>query len=164
MKRSRIIAIHTGTSALAMITVVTFFTSTLIIEFSGSVEEIAALKENIFFALPLMLVTMPLVGLSGKKLAGKSRAPLVQRKLKRMKLIAINGFMLITLATLLYVLSRDLRLDTAFYLLQGLELLLGAVNISLMVLSVRDGMLLSGRLRKKQKNSSLSAKKVESSV
>jgi hypothetical protein len=158
MKRSQIVIIHAGASALALFTVVTFFTSTLITEISGNVEQIASLKENIFFALPLMLIAMPMVGLSGKKLAGKSNSPLVQRKLNRMKLIAINGLILVTLATLLYIRSRDLQLDNTFYLLQGLELLLGAVNIGLMVMSVRDGMLLSGRLKKGKKNSGLSVK------
>jgi len=149
MKRAQLVTIHTGASALALLTVITFFTSTVIIEISGSVEQMASLKEQIFFALPLMLVAMPLVGISGKKLAGKSRAPLVQRKLRRMKFMAINGFILIILASLLYFLSRDFRLDARFYLLEVLELLLGGVNISLMMLSVRDGMRLSGRSKKK---------------
>lgn len=149
MKRALIVTIHASVSALALLTVVTFFTSTLIIEISGNVAQIADLKEKIFFALPLMLFAMPLVGISGKKLAGKSRSPLVQRKLRRMKFIAINGFVLIIVAALLYFRSRDLRLDHTFYLLQGAELLLGGINISLMILSMRDGMLLSGKLEKR---------------
>lgn len=149
MKRSNIVIIHAGASGLALLTVLTFFTTTVITEIFGSVEQVAALKEKIFFALPLMLIAMPLLGLSGKELAGKSQAPLVQRKFKRMKLIALNGFLLIMLAASLYLTSRDLRLDITFYLLQGAELLLGGANISLMILSVRDGMLLSGKLKKR---------------
>lgn len=155
MKRSQIVTIHVVASLLALLTVFTFFTSTVIIEITSSVEQIAGLKERIFFALPLMLLTMPVVGLSGKKLAGRSKSPIVNRKMKRMKLVAINGMLLIILATLLYVLSRDLQLGTTFYLLQGLELLLGGVNISLMILSVRDGMLLSGRLKRRSSRTCL---------
>ncbi len=155
MKRSQIVTIHAVASLLALLTVFTFFTSTVIIEITSSVEQIAGLKERIFFALPLMLLTMPVVGLSGKKLAGRSKSPIVNRKMKRMKLVAINGMLLIILATLLYVLSRDLQLGTTFYLLQGLELLLGGVNISLMILSVRDGMLLSGRLKRRSSRTCL---------
>ena len=149
MKRSNIVVIHAGASGLALLTILTFFTSTVITEIFGSVEQIAALKEMIFFALPLMLIAMPLLGLSGKWLAGKSQAPLVLRKFKRMKLISLNGFLLIMLAASLYFTSRDLRLDNTFYLLQGAELLLGGVNISLMILSIWDGMLLSGKLKKR---------------
>lgn len=75
-----------------------------------------------------------------------------------MKVIAINGMLLIILATLLYVLSRDLQLGMSFYLLQGLELLLGGVNISLMILSVRDGMLLSGRLKRRGSGTCLTSR------
>jgi hypothetical protein len=41
------------------------------------------------------------------------------------------------------------RFDTTFYLLQGVELIAGAINIGLMGLNIRDGLRLSGRLRKK---------------
>jgi hypothetical protein len=37
--------------------------------------------------------------------------------------------------------------DTSFYLLQAIELLAGAVNLSLMALNIRDGLRMSGRLR-----------------
>lgn len=37
--------------------------------------------------------------------------------------------------------------DTRFYLVQGLELLAGAINLRLMGLNIRDGLCLSGRMR-----------------
>lgn len=37
--------------------------------------------------------------------------------------------------------------DSRFYLVQGLELLTGALNLTLMGLNIRDGLRLSGRLR-----------------
>jgi len=38
--------------------------------------------------------------------------------------------------------------DATFYLVQGLELLAGATNLGLMGLNIRDGLRMSGRLRK----------------
>ena len=37
--------------------------------------------------------------------------------------------------------------DSTFYLVQGLELLAGAVNLTLMGLNIRDGLKMSGRFR-----------------
>jgi hypothetical protein len=37
--------------------------------------------------------------------------------------------------------------DSMFYLVQGLELLAGAVNLALMGLNMRDGLKMSGRFR-----------------
>lgn len=59
MKRSQIVTIHAGASALALLTMLTFFSSTIIVELIGSAEQVAELKEYIFFALPLLLLTMP---------------------------------------------------------------------------------------------------------
>jgi hypothetical protein len=81
-----------------------------------------------------------------------------------MKFIAINGFMLIILAALLYFLSRDFRLDASFYLLQGVELLLGGVNISLMMLSIRDGMLLFGSLKRQRGGSGITVESCHSQI
>jgi hypothetical protein len=37
--------------------------------------------------------------------------------------------------------------DTTFYAIQTLELLVGAVNLTLMSMNIRDGMTMSGRFR-----------------
>ncbi|MNJ81902.1 hypothetical protein D3C77_809530 [compost metagenome] len=42
--------------------------------------------------------------------------------------------------------ANDARFDAGFYALQVVELLAGAVNVTLLVRSMRDGMLLSGRV------------------
>jgi len=46
------------------------------------------------------------------------------------------------------------RFDSAFYALQGVELVAGAINITLLVLNMRDGLRLTGRLSAKRSVSS----------
>ena len=71
--------------------------------------------------------------------------------MKRMRFIAINGIgILIPCAILLNNWAASGRFDTPFYAVQGVELLAGAVNIGLMGLNIRDGLLLAGRLRQKR--------------
>ncbi|HXX85674.1 MAG TPA: hypothetical protein VEN29_17060, partial [Casimicrobiaceae bacterium] len=44
--------------------------------------------------------------------------------------------------------ARAGEFDTAFYLVQALELAAGATNITLLSLNLRDGLKLMGRLRR----------------
>ena len=58
----------------------------------------------------------------------------------------------ILLAKLLFgrLLAASGSFDASFYMIQGVELVAGAVNIVLMGLNIRDGFLLAGRMRKKR--------------
>jgi hypothetical protein len=65
-----------------------------------------------------------------------------------MPFIAANG--LLVLIPCAIVLDRWAAADTfdsTFYLVQGLELLAGAANLTLMGLNIRDGLKMSGRFR-----------------
>jgi hypothetical protein len=44
--------------------------------------------------------------------------------------------------------ARAGRFDTGFYLVQALELIAGAINITLLTRNMRDGLRMTGRLRK----------------
>jgi hypothetical protein len=144
--RPTIIRIHASAAVLALATVLSFFTATVMAELSGTTEAIRQVKTLILYALPLLLVAMPTLGISGKTLAGKSAHPLVQRKVNRMKHVLRNGVMLIGLAIILYFLVQRERIDGIFQAVQLLELVLGAANIRLLIRIIRDGMRLSGRL------------------
>lgn len=64
-----------------------------------------------------------------------------------MKVVATNGLsILLPSAFVLASWANAGRFDSAFYVLQGVELLAGAVNFSLLALNMRDGLRLSGRL------------------
>ncbi|MEK6476332.1 hypothetical protein WJR50_02320 [Catalinimonas sp. 4WD22] len=145
MKRKTLSSMHITAAGLAMTLIFTFFSSSLIAELIGDEVIIMKVKTGIFYMLPLMLFLMPALGLSGKKLAGKSKAPLIQRKMRRMRWIAINGGILILLAVLLYQRAENGRIDTTFMQLQIAELLIGVTNLFLMGLMVRDGKRLAGK-------------------
>ena len=69
----------------------------------------------------------------------------------RMKIVAANGLLvLLPSAFVLASWANAGRFDGAFYALQGVELLAGAVNFTLLLLNMRDGLRLSGRLTPKR--------------
>jgi hypothetical protein len=66
-----------------------------------------------------------------------------------MAIIAANGILvLVPCALALHWLASIGNFGVAFYVVQAVELIAGPVNIVLMGLNVRDGMKLTGRLKK----------------
>src|SRR4028118_1917765 len=98
MKGKTLIKIHVIVSVIAVITIATFFVSSLVAEIKGEETLIRKVKEAIFLSLPVLLIAMPALGATGNKLAGKSQNPIVLVKQKRMKFIFVNGITLISLA------------------------------------------------------------------
>jgi hypothetical protein len=75
---------------------------------------------------------------------------LVDAKKKRMPFIAVNGLLvLVPCAIVLNRWAAAASFDTAFYVVQSIELVAGAVNLALMGLNARDGLRMAGRLRSK---------------
>lgn len=148
MKRSSIVTAHLVATAIAVITISTFFSFSLIAEFRGEDLFIKQVKTLILYCLPILLIAMPMLVLSGKKLAGNSKSPLIIRKMRRMKFIAINGVMLISLAIFLFYYSNYKTIDSTFMCFQILELLIGALNLVLIGMNIYDGLKLSGRLKR----------------
>lgn len=64
-----------------------------------------------------------------------------------MKAVAANGLLvLLPSAWMLASWANAGRFDGTFYALQGVELVAGAINITLLALNMRDGLRLAGRL------------------
>tara|TARA_R110001583_G_scaffold783_2_gene7277 strand:+ start:4930 stop:5409 length:480 start_codon:yes stop_codon:yes gene_type:complete len=132
---------HKLFSLLAMSLIVGFFCSTLVVELMGDPGVIYQVKNAIFYAIWLLVVAMAATGITGVRMAGKRRGGLIGNKKKRMPLVALNGLLiLIPSAIYLRSLAAAGDIGTVFYLIQTLELLAGAVNISLMALNIRDGL------------------------
>lgn len=148
MKRKTLVNIHVAATIIAILTISSFFMASLIAELSGSVTLIKTVKETILLALPLMVIAMPTVALSGNRLAGKSQHPIVVAKQKRMRFIAINGVCLIGLACFLYYRSHYQTIDGIFLTAQIAEFALGLTNLVLIGLNTRSGFQLSGRLKR----------------
>ncbi len=141
--------IHRIAPIIAILCIALFFTSTVFVEFLGSDASIVMLKRLIVMpGLFILLPSMALTGASGVALSKLREGPLVKVKMRRMAFIAANGLLiLLPAAILLERLSASGHLYGVFYLLQGLELIAGAANLTLMSLNIRDGLRLSGKLK-----------------
>ena len=97
----------------------------------------------------LLIPALAIAGGSGFAMSRSRRTGLIGRKFKRMPVIAANGI-LILIPAALYLASKAGagEFDTAFYAVQALELVAGAVNITLLGLNMRDGLMMKGRFRR----------------
>lgn len=136
-------------TVIATLTIVTFFISSLVAEINGNEAFIREVKEMILFLLPVMLIAMPALGITGNKLAGKSPNPVVLAKRKRLRFVFINGIALIALACFLYYRSHYQTIDTIFLVAQVAEFALGFTNLILIGLNIKSGFQLSGRFKKR---------------
>lgn len=137
---------HAAVGALALLTVVTFWLSTVFSELFAGPGTIAAVKGGILMGMVVMIPAMAATGASGFSLGRRWRNPVLDRKKRRMAVIAANGLLvLLPSAFLLADRAQAGRFDTVFYALQALELAAGAANILLLSLNMRDGFALRRR-------------------
>ena len=139
--------IHRIASIIATICIATFFTSTLLVELFGSKESIALIKSLIVMpGLFILVPAMAITGATGFALAKTRKGSIVENKKKRMPRIATIGiFILLPAAIVLNNWASAGLFDTKFYILQAIELIAGATNLSLMILSIKDGRKLVGK-------------------
>jgi hypothetical protein len=143
-KRAHLIA-----GILAPLCIATFFLSTIGVELFGSHEAVARLKSLI--VTPGLWILIPAIAAAGGcgMFLGKTRnGRLVDAKKKRMPFIAANGLLvLLPCAIVLNRWAAAGSFDITFYIVQAVELIAGATNLTLMGLNVRDGLRMAGRLR-----------------
>jgi hypothetical protein len=131
---------HAIAGGIAFITILVFFSATVIVEVGGDPAAIARAKAAIVQGLWLLIPALMLTGASGFALARGRSGRLLAAKQRRMPFIAGNGLLILLPAALL--LDRWAaagQLDGMFYTVQAVELLAGAVNLTLMGLNIRDG-------------------------
>lgn len=140
--------VHPIAGLIAILTIATFWLSTVISELLASEASIAAVKTAIPWGFLLLVPALAATGGSGFALAGGQRTGLVSAKIKRMPLIVANGVViLIPAALFLAAKARASEFDTVFYVVQALELAAGATNITLLALNMRDGLTMKGSIR-----------------
>jgi hypothetical protein len=138
--------IHAFAGALALLTICIFWTATAITELFGDASAIAAVKNGILAGMLVLVPSMAVAGASGFSLGKGWRSPAVQRKKLRMKVIAANGVLiLVPSAVFLAGKAAAGEFDTAFVTVQAVELVAGAVNITLLSLNMLDGLALRKR-------------------
>jgi hypothetical protein len=137
---------------LAMVIISLFFVSTVTVELMRNEQAVASVKQMIVYGLFILVPAMMLTGISGKAIVGTRQGRLIKTKMKRMIVVAANGILiLIPCAIILNKLAISGTFNAAFYMIQGVELLAGAVNIVLMGMNIRDGLLLTGRIKKRRR-------------
>lgn len=143
--------LHGVFGALALLCIATFWTSTVASELFMSLASVTAVKNAVLMGMWVLIPAMMATGGSGFSLARSRRGQLVGTKARRMKVVAANGLLvLLPSAVVLASWANAGRFDGAFYALQGVELVAGAANITLLVLNMRDGLRLAGRLSPKR--------------
>lgn len=152
MKESKTIlnVIHPVIGTIAMLTIATFWLSTVLSELFASQETVVAVKTAIPWGFLLLVPALAMTGGSGFALS-KGQVGLVGAKIKRMKLIAVNGI-LILIPSALFLASKAnaAEFDVVFYAVQVLELMAGATNLILLGFNMRDGLKIKGWFRSNQ--------------
>lgn len=144
MKRT----IHAMAGISAIVIIALFISATLYAELMGSMTQVSTVKHlivtpGLFILVPCLMVA----GGSGFSLSRSRRGRLVSAKKKRMPVIALNGvFVLIPCALALRYWAMHQYFDWPFVMVQAVELVAGGLNLSLLLLSARDGLRLSGRI------------------
>ncbi|WP_237882391.1 hypothetical protein [Pseudomonas sp. PGPR40] len=136
--------IHATAAFLSFFLVASFWASTVVSELFMTKQAVTYVKEAIVLALFIFVPTIAITGVTGFSMGGKGRNPLLASKRRRMPLIAGTGLLLLLpAAVFLYFRSQAGLFDQTFYWVQGLELLAGASNLTLIGLNIRDGLHLS---------------------
>jgi hypothetical protein len=142
--------IHVSASILALLTIAGFWTSTVITELFLGEASVVALKTTLPWGFLLLIPAMAVAGITGIKLARGRRGGVIGTKLARMKIIAANGvIVLLPSAFFLAFLAGRGEFGISFYLVQALELVAGAANLTLLGLNFRDGRKLNAGRRRR---------------
>ncbi|MGF1911310.1 hypothetical protein L4C38_17955 [Vibrio kasasachensis] len=139
--REKLKMLHRTCAVLAFVTIASFFSSTLISELFTSHQTVAQVKQVIAYAVWGLIPLMAITGATGAKLAPNVKMGVgpIGRKKKRMPIIAINGLVVLLPAALyLNSLASQGDFGATFYTIQVIELMAGAVNLTLMSLNLRD--------------------------
>lgn len=141
--------LHAIAGFVGLVIILRFLGHTAYAELYGDAASILAVKSWIVWRLPVLIVALAVAGATGFALAGPSPRGLAARKLARMRVIAVNGILvLVPAAIFLFWKAEAGEFDATFAALQTIEFIAGGVNIVLIGMSFRDGLRLTGRLRR----------------
>jgi hypothetical protein len=143
--------IHGLAGALAILTIATFWSSSFVSEVFLTDAAVIEVKRSIvnYGLLPFVLL-MAISGGSGNFLTKNRQNMIIRSKMRRMKILALNGFIvMIPSALYLHHKASLSEFDRIFYSVQVLELAVGLLQLFLLSQNFREGLLLSGRQRDK---------------
>ena len=133
-----------GVLATAMITM--FWVATVGSELFGTEDHVRTVKLVIPWCFLILVPSLALTGATGHLLGRGRTGRLVARKRRRMPIVAANGIVILIPSALFLAWKADgYAFDAAFYAVQVVELVAGALNIALLGMNLRDGLRLTGR-------------------
>ncbi|MCP2072723.1 UNVERIFIED_ORG: hypothetical protein J2Y77_002159 [Pseudomonas lini] len=141
--------LHATAATLAMLLIASFWTSTLVSELFLDKAYVAVVKHVIaMYGLASLVALIAITGSTGFMLGNDRKGRLIEDKKKRMRIIGINGVLImIPAAIFLNGKAAAGSFDTWFYVVQAVELIAGLVQLTLMGKNFRAGLRLSGRGR-----------------
>lgn len=139
--------LHAVAGVLALLTVLSFWVSTVVAELFLGGLAVAAVKAAIVTGVFFLVPAMAVAGMTGAALSRGQSGRRVARKAARMKILAANG-VLVMIPAALFLNSKAAagEIDTLFVLIQAAELLVGLVQMTVMAFNLRDGLRMAGRL------------------
>lgn len=146
MPRSTLVTLHAASGAVALVTICAFWLSALAAELVLAPAGVVAVRTAILYALPVLVAALAVTGGSGARLAGRSKAPVIRAKQRRMAVAAANGLLvLVPSAIFLGWRAQTGNPGAAFAAVQIVELVAGAANVVLLDRNMRAGMAMRGR-------------------
>lgn len=134
---------HRTAGVVALIMLLIFWLSTVGTELMGNFYYIKNTKYFIPYGFIILIPALIIVGTTGLKLVGKTNSFIIRNKQKRMPFIALNGLIiLMPCAFYLRYLAIYEQFEISFYIVQIIELIAGAVNITMLTLNIRAGVML----------------------
>lgn len=133
--------IHSFFALFSFLIILSFWSSTLIVELFYDYNKIALIKSIIVFpGLYVLIPAIMITAISGNILAKSStNIKLIKIKKRRMPFIALIGLFIMLPSAIYLDYLASLKLFTStFYTVQGIELIGGGINLSLMFLNIRD--------------------------
>jgi hypothetical protein len=142
--------VHAVAGSLALLLVLSFLTITILSELSMDAGNVLLAKRMILYGICLLVPLMAIAGGSGFSLSAGRVGSLVDGKKKRMRLTAANGMLvMLPSAIWLYYSAAKGEFGPVFLVVQGIELAGGFAQFYLLARNFRDGLRMSGRLRRR---------------
>ncbi|WP_289035986.1 hypothetical protein [uncultured Roseibium sp.] len=140
--------VHALSGGIGFLMILLFWTSTVTSELFADHDTVAAVKSLILHGMFILIPAMAIAGGSGMAMGRKRKDALTRAKQKRMPIIAVNGLIiLVPAAWFLAGKSAAGQFDSTFYAVQVAELVAGAANLTMMGLNIRDGLIMTGKIR-----------------
>jgi hypothetical protein len=139
--RTLIRRIHAAAGGVALTMIFFFLAASAAAEFAADGALLAQVKTSILFGLAVLVPALATSGASGFALAGGKPKGLAAAKLRRMRLVAVNGVLVLVPAAFFLAWKANAgAYDQSFMGVQTLEFAAGLTNIALIGANFRDGL------------------------